>query len=167
MANPKYGSLMFYPTVDKIKWCERISNTVDPGTEIDLNFRPHLTVLYGFDNSVMDIDLLRILVNNFIFNNQFSLHADHVSTFDNNSPIVKIDIIDLNGNLTKLNEILRHEFKCEIEYPIFIPHITIGRLLHSAIVIQHKEIDVKEFGFENINEGVFRYYDGVKNMIDL
>lgn len=167
MANLKCGSLMFYPKIDKIKWRERISSVVDPGIEIDLNFRPHLTILYGFDNSVMNIQRLRIVVNNFVLNNPFSLHAERVSTFDNNSAVVKIDIIDLNGNLTKLNDILRNEFKCEIEYPHFIPHITIGRLLHPDTIIEPKQIDIRDFGFDNLNEGIFRYYDGVKNIIDI
>lgn len=163
----KYGSLMFYPSVNKIKWGERISHVVDTGTDIDLNYRPHITILYGFDNSRLDIKQLRTLVNNFISQNKFSLRAEHMSTFDNNPPIVKIDIIDLNGSLTKLNEILRHEFECEIEYPVFIPHITIGRLPHYGTVIEHKDIDIKDFGFDNLNEGLFRYYDGVKNIIDI
>ncbi len=155
MANPKYGSLMFYPVVHNFKWREHISKVVDPGIEIELNFRPHITILYGFDNSVIDLEWLRIVVNNFVLNNPFSLHAEHVTTFDNNSAVVKIDIIDLNGNLTKLNDILQNEFECNIEYPVYLPHITIGRLLHASNIIEHKQVDVKEFGFCNLNEGIF------------
>ncbi|WP_286883414.1 MULTISPECIES: 2'-5' RNA ligase family protein [Sphingobacterium] len=163
----KNGSLIFYPNVDKIKWKERISKLFDPETEIDLNLRPHITILYGFDNSVMDLERLLIVVNNFIDNNQFSLHAEHISTFDNNPPIVKVDVIDLNGNLNKLNEILRHEFKCKVDYPRYLPHITIGTIMSPDISSKTQKINIEEFGFDNLNKGVIRYYDGVTNMIDL
>jgi 2'-5' RNA ligase len=163
MVNPKYGSLMFYPNVDKIKWRERISKVVDPEAEIDLNFRPHITIFYGFDNSLMDVERLRIIVNNFILNNPFSLHADKVSTFDNNPPIVKIDIIDLNGNITRLNNILSNEFECIVEYLIYSPHITIGVIDNKGPNNVEDYIELEDFGFKSLNSGIIKYYDGIKN----
>ncbi|MDR6734180.1 hypothetical protein [Sphingobacterium sp. 2149] len=110
MANIKYGSLMYFPFLDKIKWRKAISQLFDPSLEIDFNFRPHITILYGFDNSKLNIEKLHNNTNKFLEKNPLNLNAKQITTFHNTPQVLKIDIIDLNGNLFKLNEIIRNEF---------------------------------------------------------
>lgn len=46
--------------------------------------------------------------------------------FSNENDVIKVNVEDLNGNLTQLNKLVKSNFEYQNDYPDYKPHITIA-----------------------------------------
>lgn len=158
------GCLMFYPDIDINEWVNGIRKLVPNHIVDEYEFEPHLTVLYGFDDMKMDTDKLSSVVNDFIKNNPISIKADRIGLFSNEKDVIKINVEDLNGNLTRLNKLVKSQFEYQNDYPDYKPHITIAYTKKgSGAYLDGSLIDLKDYGLKDLNKGVMKYSDSDKN----
>lgn len=158
------GCLMFYPDIDINDWVNGIRKLVPNHIVEEYEFEPHLTVLYGFDDYKMNIGKLKYVVNEFIKDNPISIKADRIGLFSNDSDVIKINVEDLNGNLTRLNALVKAQFDYQNDYPDYKPHITIAYANKGAgAYLDGSLIDLKDYGLKDLNNGVFKYSDAKKN----
>lgn len=80
-AEIKKGCLMFYPDIDINDWVNGIRKLVPNHIVEEYEFEPHLTILYGFDDSKMNVGRLKYIVNDFIKDNPISIKADRIGVF--------------------------------------------------------------------------------------
>lgn len=160
------GCLMFYPDIDINDWVNGIRKLVPSHIVEEYEFDPHLTVLYGFDDSKIETDRLKSIVGSFVRDNPISIKAGAVGLFSNEMDIVKINVEDLNGNLTRLNSLVKSEFEYQNDYPGYKPHITIAYTKKgTGAYLEGATIDLNEYGLKDINSGVFKYSDSNKKKI--
>ncbi len=158
------GCLMFYPDIDINEWVHGIRKLVPNHIVDEYEFEPHLTVLYGFDDMKMNTDKLSSVVNDFIKNNPISIKADRIGLFSNEKDVIKINVEDLNGNLTRLNKLVKSQFEYQNDYPDYKPHITIAYTKKgSGAYLEGSLIDLKDYGLKDLNKGVMKYSDSDKN----
>ncbi|MFD2597516.1 phage portal protein [Sphingobacterium corticis] len=157
------GCLMFYPDIDVNDWVNGIRKLVPSHIVEEYYFDPHLTVLYGFDDQAMETTRLAEVVGRFLSENPIAIDATRIGVFSNDMDVIKINVEDLNGNLTRLNQLLKEEFTYQNDYPVYKPHITIayakkgsGQYFDGAL------IDLSEYGLKNINSGLMKYSDSSK-----
>lgn len=72
---------MFYPDIDINDWVNGIRKLVPNHIVEEYEFEPHLTILYGFDDSKMNVGRLKYIVNDFIKDNPISIKADRIGVF--------------------------------------------------------------------------------------
>jgi HK97 family phage portal protein len=157
------GCLMFYPDIDINDWVNGIRKLVPNHIVEEYEFEPHLTVLYGFDDTKMNVGKLKYVVNEFIKDNPISIKADRIGLFSNDSDVIKINVEDLNGNLTRLNALVKAQFEYQNDYPDYKPHITIAYTNKGAgAYLDGSLIDLKDYGLKDLNNGLFKYSDSDK-----
>jgi len=158
------GCLMFYPDIDINDWVNGIRKLVPNHIVEEYEFEPHLTVLYGFDDSKMNTGRLKFVVNEFLKDNAISIQADRIGVFSNEQDIIKINVEDLNGNLTRLNRLIKDQFDYENDYPDYKPHITVAYSQKgSGAYLDGALIDLKDYGLKDLNSGIMKYSDSRKN----
>lgn len=158
------GCLMFYPDIDINEWVNGIRKLVPNHIVEEYEFEPHLTILYGFDDAKMNIGRLKYTVGEFIKDNPISIKADRIGVFSNENDVIKVNVEDLNGNLTRLNKMVKNQFEYQNEYPDYKPHITIAYVKKgSGSYLDGSLIDLKDYGLKDLNTGIMRYSDGNKN----
>lgn len=158
------GCLMFYPNIDINDWVNGIRKLVPNHIVEEYEFEPHLTVLYGFDDAKMNVGRLQYVVNDFLKDNPISIKADRVGLFSNEMDVIKVNVDDLNGNLTRLNKLVKSEFEYQNDYPDYKPHITIAYAKKgSGMYLDGSLIDLKDYGLKDLNTGVMRYSDSNKS----
>src|SRR5690606_33992696 len=154
----------FYPDIDINDWVNGIRKLVHNHIVAEYEFEPHLTVLYGFDASKMNTGRLKFVVNEFLKDNPISIQADRVGVFSNDQDIIKINVEDLNGNLTRLNRLVKDQFDYENDYPDYKPHITVAYAQKgSGAYLDGALIDLKDYGLKDLNSGIMKYSDSSKN----
>lgn len=160
------GCLMFYPDIDINEWVNGIRKLVPNHIVDEYEFEPHLTVLYGFDDMKMNTDKLSSIVNDFIKNNPISIKADRIGLFSNEKDVIKINVEDLNGNLTRLNKLVKTQFEYQNDYPDYKPHITIAYTKKgSGAYLDGSLIDLKDYGLKDMNRGVYKYSNSDKEKV--
>lgn len=158
------GCLMFYPDIDINDWVNGIRKLVPNHIVEEYEFEPHLTVLYGFDDSKINIAKLQYIVNEFINDNPISIKADRIGVFSNEMDVIKVNVEDLNGNLTRLNKLIKSEFEYQNDYPDYKPHITIAYTKKgSGAYLEGTLIDLKDYGLKDMNNGIMKYSDSNKS----
>jgi|GEM_PF-640819 len=158
------GCLMFYPDIDINDWVNGIRKLVPSHIVEEYEFEPHLTILYGFDDNLMDTDRLKAIVNAYLSEYPIRIKADTIGLFSNEMDVIKIEVEDLNGNLTRLNSLVKSEFPYQNDYPTYKPHVTIAYAKKgTGTYLDGAHIDLKEYGLKDLNTGVLRYSDSNKN----
>lgn len=158
------GCLMFYPDIDINDWVNGIRKLVPNHIVEEYEFEPHLTVLYGFDDSKINIAKLQYVVNDFIKDNPISIKSDRIGVFSNEMDVIKVNVEDLNGNLTRLNKLIKSEFEYQNDYPDYKPHITIAYTkIGSGAYLDGVLIDLKDYGLKDMNTGIMKYSDSNKS----
>lgn len=158
----KKGCLMFYPTINKNKWISSVSKMIPADLCVDDGYetKPHCTVLYGFDSSLMDVEKLKILIQTYCFDKKPQLSLDNISLFENANDVVKIGVIDTNNFLTDLNQLLKQTFEYQNNFPDYKPHFTLAYVQQGAgQSFKNRSVDKEEFGIIDINQGQFVYSD--------
>lgn len=158
------GCLMFYPDIDINEWVNGIRKLVPNHIVEEYEYEPHLTILYGFDDSKMNVGRLKYVVNDFIRDNPVSIRAYRIGVFSNDNDVIKINVEDLNGNLTRLNSLVKAQFAYENDYPDYKPHLTIAYVNKGAgAYLDGSLIDLKDYGLKDLNTGIIKYSDRSKN----
>lgn len=157
------GCLMFYPDIDINEWVTNIMKLVPESIVEEYEFEPHLTVLYGFDDTKINMGKLKYVVNEFISTNPISIKAGKIGVFSNVNDVIKIDIQDLNGNLTRLNRLMKEKFDYQNDYPVYKPHMTIAYTKNgTGLSYDGLDIDLNNFGLKDLNTGILKYSDSNK-----
>lgn len=162
------GCLMFYPKINKDKWKDTVESLIPVEIVQEYEYDPHITILYGFDDQVIDIERLKYIVNSFVEANPIEIKLDKVSIFSNENDVIKIGIIDVNGNLTKLNEHIRFNFKYESNFPDYSPHMTLAYVNKGeGNKFIGKHVDLDDFGFITLNSGRYIYSNANKQKTEI
>lgn len=125
------GCLMAY--FDVPVW-ELITRTVDvddlyidePNKGIETT--PHCTILFGFQNEFVNPKKMMQQVKDLI-KMPLEIKVEGVSLFENDKfDVLKFDVIDEKGNLSKLNSFMRQNYPHKNKFNDYKPHVTIGYL---------------------------------------
>lgn len=162
-ADSSKGCLMFYPDIDINNWVNGIRKLVPNHIVDEYEFEPHITILYGFEDDLMNVSKLKGVVNDFLISNPISIKADRIGVFTNDNDVIKVNVEDLNGNLTKLNKLVKANFPYENNYPDYKPHLTIAYVQKgSGAYLDNTLIDLKDYGLKNLNNGFIKYSNHIK-----
>ncbi len=161
------GCLMFFPEIDIKTWKDSITNLLSQDIVLEYEFEPHITILYGFDDSKTDKERLMKLVESFVSKNPLDIQLLPLSYFRNDErDVLKVGIKDNNRNLEKLNNFIRINFPYENDYEFYSPHLTVA-YIKSGEADKYKGNMFMDAGIENLSEGVFRYSDANKDKTTL
>ncbi len=157
----KKGCLMFFPIIDEEKWTSTIQNLLPEAIVTKLEFEPHITILYGFLDDELDKAELAQVVLEFLSRNPLALNVKPISLFQNDEhDVVKLEIEDTNGNLTRLNQVLRCCFAYSNSYNDYTPHMTLGYVKpHEGERYQNTIINPTDYGIQALSVGRIIYSD--------
>jgi tRNA nucleotidyltransferase/poly(A) polymerase/2'-5' RNA ligase len=119
----EYGCLMIYPQIPN--W-DRIVSKIDPNDvynygDLGIENKPHVTILYGFEDSVEPDHFLPFLSG---ISEPIEIVINGLSHFENE----EFDVVKLNCESSKLREIRKYvEQLPHIKtYPNYVPHMTLA-----------------------------------------
>lgn len=115
---------IWYDILSEIKFEDIYNNE---SNNFGLEFDPHCTILYGFDDIKIDVDELQSYVQGWLNENSFLVKVSSPSYFKNeNYDVLKFGVI--SNDLETLNNNLKKLFEYENSFSNYIPHITIAYL---------------------------------------
>ena len=131
-ASPKYeyGCLMAsfsIPIWDKIGDVIAKEDVYEGDGGYGIEKEPHVTILFGFHDELVDPKQLKLYMDSLLGEEALVFKLGKASLFK--SPeydVLKFDIEETNGLLTKLNAAVRKKYKYTNEYPEYHPHATIA-----------------------------------------
>lgn len=120
------GCLMMDFDIKKWDIIKKIINPDDVYNEegYGVESKPHVTVLYGFDDEVNGDEVIKS-VKEVIDIDEIEVETNKISIFEND----KFDVVKLDINsekLHELNEKLSEEFPNKKTFPVYHPHMTIA-----------------------------------------
>lgn len=157
------GCLMLYPDINSDKWKQAVEKLIPDDIVIEYEFEPHITILYGFEDTKVNIERMQELVSIYIQQNPLSIQLGKVSYFRNEErDVVKIGIKDLNGSLYGLNSLIANNFPYQNDF-FYSPHMTLGYIKRGeGDRYIDQTIDPDEFGFLTLSTGNFLYSNSNK-----
>ena len=155
----KYNAvLMLYVNIDgwksKIKDFVKLEDIYDDETkDFGLENNPHVTILYGFDNTI-DYKNIKKYLNNL---EDIKIDIKNISIFNNDEyDVLKLDVH--SDELTTMNKELKEKFDNKNDYDDYHAHITISYLIKD----KSKKYLTKDFYKDikiDIKEYVYSYRD--------
>lgn len=88
---------------------------------------PHVTVLYGLNTKLTDIDRLKNLISSFLEDNTLNIGSTEISIFEKEEyDVVKFSINTNTKALFELNKLISEEFDFQTQFIEYQPHCTIA-----------------------------------------
>lgn len=124
----KYGCLMLFFDYDKAALRKLIDKEDICEVEGGFENESHVTILYGFHDTVEPKSVLNLMKEKGNLSNIRSIPLIRLSLFKNDGfEVLKFDI--MNAEINKLNKLCINNFKYTNKYPIFKAHATVCYLL--------------------------------------
>lgn len=132
IKSPKYefGCLMAYfsiPLWEKLGSVIQKEDIYEGDGGFGLEKNPHVTILFGFHDQTVDVKELRKYADSVIGDDALVFKLGKASLFENPEyDVLKFDIDDTCGLLSKLNAEMRKRYEHTNAYPEYHPHATIA-----------------------------------------